>query len=205
MSEKGRQPTHRSMFMASNTKNKKNKVLETEKKSTPLKVIIPLAIVAVVTVIMVIVITQRNDSGRTALSSGDVFAGSARPRSQSSNRNSETLEGTKVVLNASDFADGKAKYYSVDISGKSVRFFVLKSSDGVIRSAFDACDVCYRAKKGYRQSGDLMICNNCGQQFPSVRINIEKGGCNPSPLDRTFDGDSIIITRADIEKGLMYF
>ena len=115
------------------------------------------------------------------------------------------MEDGSVKLNAADFSDGKAKYYSVDVSGKAIRFFVLKSSDGVIRSAFDACDVCYLAKKGYRQAGDLMICNNCGQQFPSERINIEKGGCNPSPLERQIEGESVIITRADIEKGVIYF
>jgi uncharacterized membrane protein len=86
-----------------------------------------------------------------------------------------------------------------------VYFFVLKSSDGVIRAAFDSCDVCFRERKGYRQEGDLMICNNCGQAFPSVRINIEKGGCNPAPLERTTLGSDVVLQVSNIYRGVGYF
>ena len=87
---------------------------------------------------------------------------------------------------------------------KSVYFFVLKSSDGVIRAAFDSCDVCFRERKGYRQEGDLMICNNCGQAVPSVRINIEKGGCNPAPLERSTVGSNVVLKVPDICRGVGY-
>lgn len=53
--------------------------------------------------------------------------------------------------------DGKAHYYTYKNGGTSVKFFVVKSDDGVIRAAFDACDVCFPAKKGYTQDGDVMI------------------------------------------------
>jgi hypothetical protein len=46
----------------------------------------------------------------------------------------------------------------------------MKSADGVIRAAYDACDVCYRERKGYHQEGDDMVCNNCGRHFPSTSI-----------------------------------
>jgi hypothetical protein len=36
----------------------------------------------------------------------------------------------------------------------TIRYFILKSSDGIIRAAFDACDVCWPAGKGYFQDGD---------------------------------------------------
>ena len=61
---------------------------------------------------------------------------------------------TEFVYNASDYADGKAKYYSYKTpQGLAIRYFLLKSSDGVIRAAFDACDTCWAAGKGYRQEG----------------------------------------------------
>jgi len=104
-----------------------------------------------------------------------------------------------------DVNDGKAHYYSYDSDGITIRYFVLKSSDGVTRAAFDACDVCYDAKRGYRQEGDNMVCNNCGQRFASVKINEEKGGCNPAPLDRTVDGSDLVIKLDDIEAGRWYF
>lgn len=110
-----------------------------------------------------------------------------------------------VRLATADFADGRARFYTYRGPTKTITFFVLKSSDGVIRAAFDACDVCYAAKKGYRQEGDVMVCNNCGTRFPSVRINVEVGGCNPSPLQMQVQGDTILIKASDIEAGARFF
>ncbi|MGD8351359.1 MAG: DUF2318 domain-containing protein [Nitrospirota bacterium] len=110
-----------------------------------------------------------------------------------------------VKLPVSEVNDGHAHFYTFKGARKDVNFFVLRSSDGVIRAAFDACDVCYREKKGYRQEGDLMVCNNCGQQFPSVKINVLKGGCNPAPLERQVEGDYLVLDASDIEGGAFYF
>ncbi len=82
---------------------------------------------------------------------------------------------------------------------------MVKSHDGVIRSAFDTCDVCYKALKGYRQEGNEMVCNNCDMRFKTDKINVVKGGCNPAPLQRQKAGDKIVIAAADIEKGGWYF
>ncbi len=103
------------------------------------------------------------------------------------------------------FADGKARHFSYAVNGLTIRYFVLKSADGVIRAAFDACDVCWPAGKGYFQEGDDMICRNCGRRFASVRVNEVKGGCNPAPLNRAIQGDQLIIKAADIMQGLTYF
>lgn len=112
----------------------------------------------------------------------------------------------QVLLPVSNFAGPQARYYTYRTAqGKTIPFFVMKSSDGVIRAAYDACDVCFTQKKGYRQEGDQMVCNNCGQRFPSVRINIEVGGCNPSPLVREVKGDNVVITEKDLNDGVRYF
>ena len=108
-------------------------------------------------------------------------------------------------LPTSLFEDGQALWYTHQADGKEIQFFVLKSSDGVIRAAFNACDVCYLDKKGYRQEGDEMVCNACGQRFPSELINEVRGGCNPSPLERTIEGDEVIIRVNDILAGANYF
>lgn len=111
----------------------------------------------------------------------------------------------KVYFAASDFNDGKAKFYRYQGQSGPISFFVVKSSDGVVRSAFDTCDVCYKALKGYRQEGHEMVCNNCDQRFPTDKVNVVKGGCNPAPLMRQAVGDKIVIAAADIEKGAWYF
>ena len=61
------------------------------------------------------------------------------------------------------------------------------------------------AGKGYHQEGDELVCNNCGSRFPSTKINEVKGGCNPSPVNRTVQGDNIIIKVTDLQEGAKYF
>jgi uncharacterized membrane protein len=104
------------------------------------------------------------------------------------------------------FEDGKARHFQVDAGdGTSVRYFVLKSSDGVLRAAFDACDVCWRSGKGYYQEGDYMVCRNCGKRFASIKANEVKGGCNPAPLKRQVLGENLVIQMDDILEGRRYF
>jgi uncharacterized membrane protein len=116
-----------------------------------------------------------------------------------------TVQDGIVRLPAADFDDSKARFYAFQGSGKMISFFVLKSSDGVIRAAFDACDVCFASKRGYHQEGDEMVCDNCGSRFPSDQINQVSGGCNPAPLVRTVQGGDVLINAADLEAGALYF
>jgi uncharacterized membrane protein len=113
--------------------------------------------------------------------------------------------GGEVTIPVADVSDGEAKFFSYDAAGVEVKYFVVKSSDGEIRAAFDACDVCFAEKRGYEQQGDEMVCNNCGRRFPSVSINVEQGGCNPSPLDRRIVGDELVMDAAAIEAGARFF
>ena len=101
---------------------------------------------------------------------------------------------------------GTAKFFDYKLSdNKPVRFFVIKSSDGVYRAALDACDTCYHAKKGYHQEGDDMICNNCKLHFHSSQINEVHGGCNPIGLPRTIEGNQLVIKAGELENRGGYF
>lgn len=112
----------------------------------------------------------------------------------------------EVVYPVKDFQNGDARFYKYPAGdGVTIKYFLLKSSDGVIRAAFDACDVCWREGKGYTQKGDFMVCNNCGRRFASVRVNEVTGGCNPSPLTREIRGDKVVLQAKDILAGKSYF
>lgn len=107
---------------------------------------------------------------------------------------------------ATAFQDGKAIYFQFSPSAdQKIRFFVVKSTDGIIRAAFDACDVCWRSKKGYVQQGNDMVCVNCGLKFRTDKVNVVTGGCNPAALNRTVQGGNIIITQQDVMSGLRFF
>ncbi len=113
-------------------------------------------------------------------------------------------DGT-LKIPTKDVSDGTAHYFKVKADdGMSVSFFVLMSTDGVIRAAIDSCDVCYRSGKGYIQEGDFMVCTNCGKRFASSRINDVKGGCNPAPLNRQIVDDNLLISMKDINSNSWY-
>jgi len=111
----------------------------------------------------------------------------------------------EIASPVKDFQNGKARFYSYPAGNITIKYFLLKSSDGVIRAAFDACDVCWQEGKGYTQKGDFMVCNNCGRRFASVRVNEVEGGCNPAPLTREIKGDKVVLQMKDILEGKSYF
>jgi uncharacterized membrane protein len=114
--------------------------------------------------------------------------------------------GADVVLESATFNDGQARFYQyTTASGREVKFFVMRSSDGVVRAAFDACDVCFLKRRGYRQEGDVMVCNNCGRTFPSTQINVLQGGCNPAPIERDVQGDRLVLRASALEQGVYLF
>lgn len=119
--------------------------------------------------------------------------------------NEKGAQSNDVRIPLAEVTD-KAKFFDFKTADNSaVRFFALRSSDGVYRVALNACDTCYHAKKGYHQEGDDMICNNCGLKFPSSKINEAHGGCNPVSLPRTVEGDSLVIKASDLESRRQYF
>ncbi len=112
----------------------------------------------------------------------------------------------QISIPLSEVSGGQAKFYRYKTSsGSPVRFFVIKSSDGVYRAAADACVICYREKAGYHQEGDDMVCNNCRKHFPSAYVNEVTGGCNPDGIPRTIQGDRLLIATSDLEDRTQLF
>ena len=166
---------------------KKDVVLGTEKKGQlPLMV----AIVCAVLIIGGGVFYATYDRGDTSPVADSVASESS---------------ATQVRLPAGLFEDGKARHFEHVAGDFKIKYFVLKSSDGVIRAAFDACEVCWPAGRGYFQQGDYMVCRNCGRKFASVLVNEVKGGCNPAPLNRRVENGKVIIEVKDILEGRQYF
>ena len=120
--------------------------------------------------------------------------------------NSSAPSSQAITYTLSQFADGKARYFQYKTpTGQTIRFFIVRSSDGVVRAAFDACDVCWPSGKGYAQNGNVMVCRNCGQRFLTAQINVVTGGCNPAALNREIGKTELTIRVKDILAGQHYF
>ncbi|MCL5991503.1 MAG: DUF2318 domain-containing protein [Bacteroidetes bacterium] len=104
-----------------------------------------------------------------------------------------------------------AKYYSYTYiinatTKKEIEYFIVQDGSGNIKTAFNACEVCYKADKGYSQKGDVMHCNNCGNEYPIEDLGSQgQGGCWPGYLPHTINGDEIVIQISGIEKGAYLF
>ncbi|HHY60826.1 MAG TPA: DUF2318 domain-containing protein [Clostridia bacterium] len=102
----------------------------------------------------------------------------------------------------------KAKFYPYRVGSVKMEVLAVRASDGTIRTAFNTCQVCFDSGRGYyRQQGDALICQNCGNRFRLDEIEKEIGGCNPVPIlpeNKTEDDEYITISQAFLEqnKGL---
>ena len=102
-----------------------------------------------------------------------------------------------------------ATFYPVEIDGTKLEVLAIKASDGTIRTAFNTCQICYSSGRGYyKQQGNMLICQNCGNRFNSDDVEITRGGCNPVPIfseEKTVDSENITITKEFLEKSKIIF
>ncbi|GLC81575.1 DUF2318 domain-containing protein [Lacrimispora brassicae] len=105
--------------------------------------------------------------------------------------------GESLVIPVKDISS-TAKFYPVDVDGTQMEVLAVKAPDGTVRTAFNTCQVCYDSGRGYyKQEGDVLVCQNCGNRFPMNRVEVEAGGCNPWPVfdkDKTVTDESITIS-----------
>lgn len=114
--------------------------------------------------------------------------------------------GSLISIPVAKVSDGKAHFYKLEENGKEISFFVVKAADGSFKAAFDACDACYKSKKGYEQQGDKMNCKNCNQKFAINRLGPNAtGGCNPGYLPSQLNGGMIQLNVNDVRSGAKYF
>jgi len=118
----------------------------------------------------------------------------------------EAIDG-QIYIDQSEVDDGNMhsfNYYS-ERQKKTIYFFIIKASDGTYRAAANACEVCFEAKKGFTQVGDLIRCENCQVTYSKDKIALEKGGCNPGPIDKNVkvENGQLVIQLSDVE-GVAY-
>lgn len=105
--------------------------------------------------------------------------------------------GENLVISTADITS-TAQFYSVEVDGTLMEILAVRDSSGDVRTAFNTCQICYRSGKGYYvQSGNELVCQNCGNRFTADQVEVESGGCNPWPIfntDKTVTDETISIS-----------
>lgn len=106
-----------------------------------------------------------------------------------------SAQGNEVRIPLSKLADND--FHRFILAGTKVRFIVLRSSDGHVATAFDACEIC--GSQGYVYESGTLVCLNCDADI-NVSTIAKGGGCNPVPLSSQIAGDSLVISASDLSK-----
>lgn len=111
-----------------------------------------------------------------------------------------------VVLDVADLATGEVRFFKfLNAGNQEVDFFVGRDKYGTIQVAFDANELCYKLKRGYRHEDEWVTCNKCDKSFRLAEVNDGDGGCKPVPLAHQLEGDRLVLTESDILGGWRYF
>lgn len=101
-----------------------------------------------------------------------------------------------IVIQISDITE-TAAFIPYKAGNTDMEVIAVKAPDGSIRTALNTCQVCYDSGRGYyKQEGDALVCQNCGNRFKISQVEKEKNGCNPVPIlssDKTEDDSTITI------------
>lgn len=128
--------------------------------------------------------------------------------SQSGTIESQVSETGDLVIPVADITE-KASFYEYEVDGTKLEVIAIKASDGTIRTAFNTCQVCYSSGRGYyKQEGDYLVCQNCGNRFKASDVEVSKGGCNPVPIfdeNKTVDETNITISKDFLEESAVLF
>ena len=107
------------------------------------------------------------------------------------------VAGDDLVIPVADITTD-ASFFPVEVDGTKMEVIAVRASDGTVRTAFNTCQVCYDSGRGYYvQSGNYLVCQNCGNRFSMDQVEIESGGCNPWPIfakNKTVTDDAITIS-----------
>lgn len=105
-------------------------------------------------------------------------------------------EGDAVSVPLSALADGTLHRFGVVVGDRTVRFLAMKTADGHVRVALDACKIC--GAFGYAQEHHELICLNCAAAINPATLGVS-GGCNPIPLESEVTATAIRIRLAALQ------
>ncbi|MBI4617010.1 MAG: DUF2318 domain-containing protein [Planctomycetes bacterium] len=127
---------------------------------------------------------------------GVVYAQEAIPRQLAPPEPAE-VEGDQARVPIARLDDGELHRFGYLTKGRLVRFLAMRTGEGEIRTALDACEIC--GPRGFIQDGEFLLCANCEAEINPRTLGLA-GGCNPIPLESRVEGGVLLIPVSDLEE-----
>lgn len=165
-------------------------------------------VVAVLVILVAYLVISTNNSKVTINSSNETTNNVQQSDNSNTNNESAVEQSNGITINKSEITS-VAKFYKYKSGNIDMEVMAVKASDGTIRTALNTCQVCYDSGRGYyKQQGNYLVCQNCGNRFNIDQIEKIKGGCNPVPVleaDKTDNGETITISSTYLDSQKSYF
>ncbi|MDR0319942.1 MAG: DUF2318 domain-containing protein [Treponema sp.] len=124
------------------------------------------------------------------------------------NQRKPVIANRDLVIQIAELT-GNALFFPVDIDGTRMEVLAVRTPDGVIRTAFNTCQVCYASGRGYFvQTGTVLVCQNCGNRYRMNQIERQAGGCNPVPIfpaNKTVTDETVTISQNYLRQARVIF
>ncbi len=145
---------------------------------------------------------------QTAASAAKTNAPAVQTQAPAAKTEAPAVTGGGIVIPVKDVTE-TATFYPITVDGVKMEALAVKAPDGTIRTALNTCQVCYDSGRGYyKQEGDVLVCQNCGNRFRTSDVEKVKGGCNPVPVlteDKIVTDDTITISAEFLQKAKVLF
>lgn len=124
------------------------------------------------------------------------------------NQRKPTITDQNLIIKTADITEN-ALFFPVNIDGVDMEVLAVKAPDGTIRTAFNACHVCYSSGRGFFvQEGMVLVCQNCGRRYRMSQLERQAGGCNPEPIfsaNKTVTDSDITISKEYLKQAKTMF
>lgn len=112
----------------------------------------------------------------------------------------------KVRIAVGDLGKDEVRFFRfLNTSNQEVKLFVGRDGGGTVQVGFDANEICFKQKRGYRHEGEWLVCNKCDKAFKLAEVNAGGGGCKPVPIRHQVAGTEVVLAEADILEGWRLF
>ena len=147
-------------------------------------------------------------TAQTAASVAKTNAPAVQTQAPAAKTEAPAAQSGDIVIPVKDVTE-TATFYPITVDGVKMEALAVKAPDGTIRTALNTCQVCFDSGRGYyKQEGDVLVCQNCGNRFRTSDVEKVKGGCNPVPVlteDKVVTDDTITIPAEFLQQAKVLF